>query len=89
MAVSDRLSLFCRDRMTVGSYYNIRVIYYERGFMNKIPHGYEYSKEGVFRVYGIIENIIYLECWIWLSLQICVVYPKNVSATNFFLCYIW
>ena len=37
--------------MTVGSYYNIRVIYYERGFMNKIPHGYEYSKEGVFRVY--------------------------------------
>ena len=48
--------------MTVGSYYNIRAIYYERGFMNKIPHGYEYSKEGVFRVYGIIENIIYLEC---------------------------
>ena len=33
MAVLDHLSLFCRDRMTVRSYYNIRAIYYECGFM--------------------------------------------------------
>ena len=34
MAVCDHLSLFYRDRMTVRSYYNIRAIYYECGFMN-------------------------------------------------------
>ena len=62
MAVPDRLSLFCRDRMTVGSYYNIRVIYYECGLWITIPHGYEYSKEGVLRERRRIENIIYREC---------------------------
>ena len=61
MAVPDRLSLFCRDRMTVGSYYNIRVIYYECGFMNIVRHSKRVFKRWSFIVHVRIENIIYYE----------------------------
>ena len=64
MAVSDHLSLFCRDRMTVGSYYNIRAIYYECGFMNIVQHSKRVFKRGSFIEHVRMENIIYDEWWL-------------------------
>ena len=64
MAVPDRLSLFCRDRMTVGSYYNIRVIYYECGFMNIVQQSKRVFKRGSFIEHVRMENIIYYEWWL-------------------------
>ena len=47
--------------MTVGSYYNIRVIYYECGFMNIVQHSKRVLKRGSFIEHVRMENIIYYE----------------------------